>query len=142
MNSALHLVSCLLVLTPCFYNCTPRVPPQAAAVPSATPSIVLALDELDSPAEADESRLQCTIVDLDDGEPMSSTVVILTKTSVRTTFAGITDENGFFEKKLPPGVYDVEVRYTGKNTFQKAGLSIGQGKTCRLKIGMASSRRL
>ena len=83
--------------------------------------------------------LQCRVIDLDDQEPMSSTVVIFTKTEERTTLAGITDENGFFEKNLPPGAYDFEVRYTGKNTFRQAGNVLESGGLYVVTIGLGSS---
>lgn len=90
----------------------------------------------DSPAEA---TVRCTVIDLETNEPMRSTVLIFNKSEERTALAGITGENGTFNKNLPPGAYDLEIRYTGKNTFRAQQYVLEAGNVYKMTIALGDS---
>lgn len=134
-----YLLFCLLVLNGLEISCSGKwYTYEVPVLVGGQPSRLLSFERTGAAAEGTVT-LQCRVIDLDDQQPMSSTVVIFTKTEERTTLAGITDENGFFEKTLPPGAYDFEVRYTGKNSFRQASNVLESGGLYVVSIGLGSS---
>ena len=120
--------------------CAPSVYTYKVIVPAGShPSQMLEFAKTganDNPAEA---TVRCTVFDLEANEPMSSTVLIFNKSEERTALAGITGEKGTFIKNLPPGAYDLEIRYTGKNTFRAHQYVLEAGNLYDMKIALGDS---
>lgn len=121
------------------FSCTPKLYTYEVTVPvGAHPSELLSFRPTGYHGDAD-ADVFCTVIDLESGEPMSNTVVIFTKLSAQTALAGITTENGTFRKKLPADAYNLEVRYTGKNSFRLSSYTLDAGREYEIKIGLGDS---
>lgn len=106
----------------------------------ATGSRLLSFEK--TPAMTDST---CTVVvdvtDLDRKEPMGNVVVLFTKTNERTMLGSVTTMDGRVQRRLRPGTYDLELRFTGKQTYFQEKLLLRPGWQYRLNIGLEDQVR-
>ena len=70
-----------------------------------------------------------SVIDIDTRQPLEyATVSLINKKSPDQIQGGITDENGFFQIKVPSGTYDVKVEFIGFDNFRKDNVEINKTK--------------
>lgn len=84
--------------------------------------------------------VQVETFDMEAQEPLGNVVVLFTKSATRTMIGVVTRLDGTIERRLKPDEYNLEARFTGKQTFYQAKLTLEAGWRYRLKIGLADNR--
>ncbi|MCC6460507.1 MAG: carboxypeptidase regulatory-like domain-containing protein [Saprospiraceae bacterium] len=106
----------------------------------ATGSRLLSFEK--TPAASDSTCTLLVLVrDLNRNEPMGNVVVLFTKTSERTMLGSVTKMDGQIERRLRPGTYDLELRFTGKQSYFQEKLLLRPGWQYRLNIGLEDQVR-
>ncbi len=84
--------------------------------------------------------VQVETIDMEAQEPLGNVVVLFTKSTTRTMIGVVTRLDGTIERRLKPDVYNLEARFTGKQTFFQPKMTLEAGWRYRLKIGLADNR--
>ncbi len=86
------------------------------------------------------SVVQVETIDLNDLDRLGNVVVLFVKTSERTMYGAVTGLDGLAERRLKPEEYNLEFRFTGKQTFFLEKLTFEPGYRYTLKVGLADNR--
>ena len=86
------------------------------------------------------SVVQVETIDLNDRDPLGNVVVLFVKTAERTMYGAVTGLEGLAERRLKPEEYNLEFRFTGKQTFFLEKMTFTPGYRYMLKVGLADNR--
>lgn len=103
------------------------------------PSVLLDLRK--EPVADSLSVVSILTIDRSDQSVLGNTVVVFTKSVERSVIGVITGLDGTAERRLRPGLYDLEARFTGKQVFMQEKLLFEAGYRYQISIGMGDSPR-
>ena len=107
--------------------------------PAFASSKIISLEKI--PAVDSLCAIQVITIDMADQSALGNAVVLFTKSRERTMLGVVTTLEGNAERRLKPGRYDLEVRFTGKQTFVQERLYFEKGYRYMIRVGMADNLR-